>query len=116
MAMELSQYPEIQEQIITAYKAMAKKAKYRPAATSDGCGNITVPPEQLNIHKEAEKYAVDWWKEEDACKYHVGTCSFSARIATIFAVEAARLMCGGPSGYPYASKLLDMAVQELKRK
>jgi hypothetical protein len=74
------------------------EAKYRPAAPSDGFGNITVPIQELDIDAEAAEYAENWWAEEDELMFAVGCCNFSTRPATIYAIEAARLMCGGDLG------------------
>jgi hypothetical protein len=102
------------EQIRIVYRTMALRTKYRPAAPSDGFGNITVPKEELSPDREAHKYADNWWKSEDDRTFRIGCCDFRTRPATIFAVEAARLMCGGRGGNSYALKLLKMAVTELK--
>jgi hypothetical protein len=103
----------IDQQISFAYRAMAREAKYRPAALSDGFGNITVPEEKLNLNKEVSDYTKSWWKQEDDCKFWIGCCNFETRAATIYAVEAAQQMCGGVSGNKTASKLLRMAVKQL---
>ena len=105
---------ETRHQIESAYKAMATKAKYRPAAPSDGMGNISVPVEALNLDKEAAEYARDWWKEEDDQTFDIGCCDQVTRPATIFAIEAARNMCAGVGGQETALRLLKMAVKELE--
>ena len=47
-----------------AYIAMSKRAKYRPAAPIDGCGNITLSDEVLadpqQLGKEAAHYATEF--------------------------------------------------------
>jgi hypothetical protein len=53
------------EQMEGAYRRMAEEARYRPRAPSDGLGNITVPVEKLDLNAEANRYARDWWVEED---------------------------------------------------
>lgn len=107
--------PEIFEQIRSAYKDMASQAKFRPAAPSDGLGNIAVPVADLNIEHEAASYAKQWWEQEDGFDFFVGCCDFSTRRATIYAIEAARNMCGGRFGDATALALLKMAVKELER-
>jgi hypothetical protein len=102
------------QQIEAAYEAMAAKAKYRPAAPSDGLGGPTVSFEQLDLSKEASQYAQEWWKEEDEQAFDVGCCDFVTRPATIFAIEAARNMCAGVGGQAAALRLLKMAVKELE--
>jgi hypothetical protein len=105
---------DIAEQVAGAYKLMAERARYRPAAPSDGMGSITVPPEELNLERESLQYAARWWEEEDNHKFHVGCCNHSTRPATIFAIEAARLMCAGHSANKTALELLQLAVEQLK--
>jgi hypothetical protein len=39
---------KIFEQIAVAYRLMSERGHYRPAAPSDGFGNITVPLRQLD--------------------------------------------------------------------
>jgi len=73
------------EQIQAAYRRMAEGARYRPAAPSDGFGNITVPFEDLNLDEEAAKYAARWMTEEDEGVFRLGCCDFSTRAAAIFA-------------------------------
>ena len=102
------------EQIEAAYRRMASEARYRPTAPSDGMGNITVPQEELNLDLEAFEYAGRWWAEEDNSDFYIGCCNFPTRVATIFAIEAARLMCSGVMDKA-ALKLLEMAALELKR-
>jgi len=102
------------KQIESAYRAMAEKAKYRPAAPSDGMGNISVPLKDLDLPEEAAEYARKWWKEEDKQSFDIGCCDQDTRPATIFAIEAARTMCGGVGGQNIALRLLKMAVADLK--
>jgi hypothetical protein len=106
--------PEIFEQIRSAYKDMSSQAKYRPAAPSDGLGNITVPIERLSLEREAAAYAKQWWKQEDDFNFFLGCCDFSSRRATIYAIEVARNMCAGRGGDATALALLKMAVKELE--
>jgi hypothetical protein len=102
-------------QISSAYRAMVIEANYRPAAPSDVLGNITVPEEELNLEKEAADYANRWWNEEESLSFYIGSCDFQTRKATIFAVEAARLMCSGTIGHPFALRLLKLAVKEVEQ-
>ena len=81
-------------QIVSAYRRMAEEARNRPAAPSDGLGNISVPVEDELLDHEAEDYARRWWKEEDGGQFYVGLCNYATRPATIFTVEAARALCG----------------------
>jgi hypothetical protein len=104
----------IRSQIGDAYERMAVEARYRPAAPSDGFGNITVPQEELDLEQERWSYAERWWDEEDNFDFFVGCCNGATRPATIFAVEAARNLCCGTPGDTVALRLLRMAVQELE--
>lgn len=108
-------YTNIEAQITEAYREMAEKAKYRPAAPSDGFGNITVPEKQLNLAKESEEYTRKWWDEEESLTFFTGNCDFTTRKRTIFAIEAVRNMCAGRFGDKCALKLLKMAVAEMER-
>lgn len=102
----------IESQISDAYRSMATQARYRPAAPSDGWGNITVPEEALDIYKECASYVQQWMAEEDEHSFQVGCPSFEGRPALIFVVEAARAING--VNYELARDLLRMAVAELE--
>jgi hypothetical protein len=97
------------EQLTGAYRAMARVARYRPAAPSDGLGNITAPIDCLDLEREASKYAERFHREEDD-RFRIGCCSYRTRPATV--VEAARAMCGGQEDL--ASDLLRMALADLE--
>ncbi len=102
----------VSKQIKDAYRQMAERAHYRPAAPSDGMGNVTVAAEALNLEAEAEAYAQGWQQTEETHAFWVGCCNYPTRPATIYAVEAARSMCG--CGDDVALRLLRMAVTELE--
>lgn len=102
----------IVDQVSDAYRQMAVDARYRPAAPSDGLGNITVPIEQLDIRMEAQRYAVNWWRQEEQQNYPIGCPDFSDRPALIFTVEAARAICG--VNRELAISLLELALTDLK--
>jgi hypothetical protein len=106
-------FTNIREQIEATYRMMAEVG-YRPAAPSDGFGHITVPVEELDLDQEAAAYATRWWDEEDAFTFNIGCCNYPTRPATIYAVEAARLMGSGVFGDPWALKLMRLAVAELE--
>jgi hypothetical protein len=105
----------ISDQVSQAYKEMADNARYRPAAPSDGMGNIIAPEHELNLEQEQAQYVKRWWDEEDAHKFHVGCCDFRTRPAVIFSIEAIRNLNAGVNGTACGLKLLEMAVQQLKR-
>lgn len=95
-----------------AYRNMAMKAKYRPAAPSDGMGNITASAESLDLDAEAREYAIAWRRDEDDQRYPIGCPCYSDRPALIYIVEAARLLCGVE--HDGAAALLRMALAELE--
>lgn len=103
--------PEIVAQLEAAYRRMAREGRYRPAAPSDGFGGIAIPPEELDLDAEAREYAAEWWAAEDAQEFWVGCCNFPTRPATVFAVEAARLLCGANDDA--ARRMLRLALREL---
>ena len=77
------------EQVMSAYRTMFEKAKYRAeeshAEPSDGL-----------IEAEAEDYAFNWFGEENSGSKSFGhSCHYPWRRAMIYAIEAARLMCLG---------------------
>jgi len=99
-------------QIDKAYMTMVKRCHYRPAAPSDGFGNITGP---TNDEQEIAKYAQRWRKEEESFNFFIGCCNSETREATIFAIEAARQMCSGTSGNETAYQLLTESLHRLKK-
>jgi len=103
------------EQIRTAYRKMVAKARYRPAAPSDGFGNLTIDQNEAITDKEMTSYAQRWWEQEDNFRFFIGCCDMRTRSATIFAIEAAKNMCGGTFGNGTALRLLRMAVKELEQ-
>lgn len=84
---------EVFDQIAATYRRMARM-KYRPAAPSDGFGNITVPIRELDIDQEIIDYAIAFRREENSDDYFLGCPDFGDRPALILIVEAARLLNG----------------------
>ncbi len=103
----------VERQIADAYRRMAVEARYRPAAPSDGFGNITVAEELLDLDAEAREYAARWWQQEDKRRFTLGCANYEERTAMIFALEAARFCCSGLGSRPFARQLLEMALEEL---
>jgi hypothetical protein len=99
------------EQLDRAYRQMATEARYRPAAPSDGFGNITAPLADLDLDAESEAYARAWWAEEDSLSFHVGCCEYQTREATVYLIEAARALCAGNRALGHA--LLRLAASSL---
>lgn len=104
---------DITEQVADAYRTLAR-LRYRPAAPSDGFGNITVPEHKLNLEREVMGYADHWWEEEEAGKYRIGCPHYSLRPAMILVIEAARLMCGAPKNRQLIKSLLREAVRAVE--
>lgn len=100
-------------QLDRAYRDMAARARYRPCAPSDGFGHITVPAAELDLDAECEAYARGWHAEESALQFVIGCCNFATRPATVYAIEAARNLCGGSGGNAVARRLLQMAIDAL---
>ena len=101
--------PEMIAQVEHIYRRLAREARYRPAAPSDGLGNITVPERELDLDAEATEYAMSWLAEEHGLDYSLGCPDWHDRPALIFAVEAARAICGG--NRVLARRLLAMAFE-----
>jgi hypothetical protein len=93
---------------------MAAEARYRPAAPSDGFGNITVPLAELDLDAETQQYAWRWRLEEDTCWFWIGTSDRRTVAEVVFAIEAARNLCGCADTTALA--LLEMAVASLRGK
>jgi hypothetical protein len=106
----------VYQQITDAYRAMGTMSPkaYRPMAPSDGMGHITAHEAELDLNNEAHRYAAQWWADEDRHTFWVGCCNYPTRAATIYAVEAARLMCGAAPKKLIAA-LLGMALDALRR-
>jgi len=97
--------------IADAYRRMASEARYRPAAPSDGFGNITVPIEELDLDAEIATYCERFTAEEDEGEYRIGCTTWETAIATVFTIEAARCFCGAAP--ETARRLLTLALEEL---
>jgi hypothetical protein len=100
-----------------AYVAMARKARYRPAAPGDGWGSVYLTRKQLAdpevLKQEAMNYALAFEKEDNARDFHLGCSNWSTNRALVWTVEAARQMCGGCDGNATALRLLKMAAKEV---
>jgi hypothetical protein len=101
---------DVAVQLDRAYRTMAERARYRPAAPSDGFGHINGP---LNISRESREYALSWARDEDRLVFQIGCCNYPTREATVYLVEAARALCGADDGLArdpvrLAAEALDM--------
>jgi len=103
------------ENIAAAYRAMATRAHYRPAADVDRLTGGAPPPlHELDLDAEAKQYAEHWLAAEDSdMTFWVGCTDFELARATIYALEAARCLCAGVFGIRIAQRLLRMALAEL---
>lgn len=101
--------------IARAYARMADEAHYRPAAPSDGFGNITVPNLELVIEDEILRYCKRWDEEETKQSFNIGVGNFETLEPLVFAIEAARNLCAGTAD-GLALELLEMAVADLKER
>ena len=81
-----------------AYLMMAR-AGYRPAAPSDGYGNIQLSLEQCRdrerLDREAATYALRFNREEDSLSFWIGCSNYTTNRAFVLSIEAARLLASG---------------------
>lgn len=96
--------------IAAVYDRMANGARYRPAAPSDGFGNINGP---LDIDRERVRYASQWQAEEDSQTYYLGCPDYPDLPALVYIVEAARCLNG--MQHETAARLLRWALTEIER-
>lgn len=100
-----------------AYLMMAERAHYRPAAPSDGFGNIQLTLEQVRddyrLQREAVAYALEFDKEEDTNSFWIGCSDYKTNRAFVWSIEAARLLASGDTD-DKAIVLLEMALEEVR--
>ena len=105
------------ERIIDAYLQMARDARYRPAAPSDGFGGITISNDELSdparLATEAETYARRFIAEEDTLSFWIGCSNYSTNRAFVFTIEAARSLSGAADN-DLIITLLKMAIKEIE--
>lgn len=101
------------DRVAGAYRAMAERAAYRPAAPADGFGNASPGNDASDIESEAREYARRW-AEEERDGFFIGCPDWSTAEAMVWTVEAARLMCGGPRQRARALVLLEMAAEHMR--
>lgn len=91
---------------------------YRPAASSDGFGNIT---SETQLDEESERYAENFMREEDSDHYFAGCTDARTVKAAVWTLEAFRLINGGqfwsdrPEGATLVPRLLHLAADEYER-
>jgi hypothetical protein len=104
-----------QERFAEAYKMLAAPG-YRPAAPSDGHGNITAPAEELDLDAEARDYARRFDAMDESMDWVIGCTDYTFNRAFVLALEACRLMCAGTGPGPdLVPTLLRKAAQEYER-
>jgi hypothetical protein len=108
------------ERYKSAYLEMAKATRYRPGEPSDGWGNIAdMSAEQLCdpsiLDREAANYAKQFVRQDDEMEYHLGCPNGGVNKAFLFVIEAAHLLCSDGEGNRLAPKLLELAIEEIKR-
>jgi hypothetical protein len=81
-----------------AYRVMANRCRYRPAAPSDGMGNVVVPLEELDLPTEADDYALKFRAEEDGLKFWIGCSDYTCATTMVLSIEAARACATGSRG------------------
>ena len=85
-------------------------AGYRPAAPSDGFGNIQLSLDQCKNRERLYTEAIIA-REEDGRSFNIGCSNYSTNRAFVLCIEAARLLAGG--GDTSAVKLLKMAIRQI---
>jgi hypothetical protein len=104
------------DRIIEAYLQMAQEAHYRPAAPSDGLGNIQLSAEELRngkrLSEEAAMYADEFIRDANGSEFNIGIPNWRTNRALVYTVEAARSLCGAQD--ELALNLLKMAVAEVE--
>jgi hypothetical protein len=101
-----------EQQIFDAYHAMADEAKYRPEIPGDIAGTIEMPEDELEADVEAAGY-LERFKRDEREGFHIGMPNVETAKSTVYAIEAARLMCDSSLRNAEALKLLKMAVAAL---
>jgi hypothetical protein len=97
---------------------MMVRIGYRPAAPSDGLGNIQLSHEQFmdeeRLYREAAEYALKFNCEEDGRSFRIGCSNYSTNRAYVLSIQAARLLASGSDGDQYAARLLKLAIEEIE--
>lgn len=109
---------EMKERYKQAYMMMAAVG-YRPAAPSDGWGNIQLSADELKdeqrLQQEAAKYADNFIEEEYTRKFHIGCAGMENARMFALAIEAARQFCSH-DGAKWAVKLWKMIGKEMDKR
>jgi hypothetical protein len=107
------------DRIREAYLAMAKQARYRPQSPRDGGGNIQLSEKearnQARLESEASEYAEIFLREEERTVFYIGVSNWETNRAFVYTIEAARLLCGTATILPTVRKLLEMALEDVRR-
>jgi hypothetical protein len=110
-----------QEQFAKGYRMLAELG-YRPAAPSDGFGNVTVAEAEMDLEREARAYAEAFAAEDDAMVWDAGCTHWEFAPCAVLALEAFRLMNAGhiwshgrPADRELVPNLLRRAAKEYER-
>lgn len=106
--------------LVEAYLEMAKTAKFRPEAPSDGFGNIMLEPEELEdgdiLAAEAERYAKRLIQQENQSKIAIiGCTNGSYNKLFVYLLNAAQMCCGTSDSFPFLKRLVKMSMDEVAR-
>jgi hypothetical protein len=101
--------------------ATAKRGRYRPQASSDGCGTIMLDDEDLSdpvrLEMEAWQAAREFYEADKEMLFQVHGCTDYRFAATMYlALQAAQLCCGGIDALPQVRKILELAIKALPAK
>jgi hypothetical protein len=95
---------------------MARAARYRPAASSDGVGNLELTARQFRdaarLAEEARAYALNFIREANTMSFVVGFPRYDTNRAFCFLIEGARLLAGGSPRR--GVQMLKLALAELR--
>lgn len=110
---------EEQSRIREAYFEMARRANYRPAASSDGLGGILLSDQELKdperLSREATEYARHFIEEEESIRFWVGIANYRTNKALVYAIETARLLCSDELGITHARRLSELLLKEVEQ-
>lgn len=104
---KVAEHPE--QRFADAYLRMAKEAKYRPMGPTNGA-----TADKSTLAAEARHYPETFLAEDNELTFRIGCTNYTTNRASVFVIEAARLLCSGDEFNPYAVRLLRMAIKEIE--
>jgi hypothetical protein len=107
------------QQFFRAYIRMAREARIRMQAPSDGLGTVMLTDEELTdplvLRNEAMEYASEMVAADEKTHYELFGCTHGPWTqAFAFTLQAAELMFSGAGAEPTISRLLQMALDEMR--